>query len=346
MKATFSQRTRPRRLSMFKAKVSQQRRPSAHGRDMGNTTNFACESSRRHSCLANSIRVQTTNALRELLRRAVHIVLVGVLFPTILLGQDTPDYFRQNCMSCHTIGGGRLTGPDLKGITERQQPNREWLIDFMMNPKAVIDSGDAHARKIFDESGGVVIMPTPPGMTQERAENVLDLIAAESKLEESQFKGLQISNKPFTDVDRDQGRAIFLGRQRLAGGGTSCISCHSMHDTSALGGGRLGPELTNVYERLKGRKSLAAWLMAPGTETMQPVFKDKPMTNDEIHALTAYFESAAGESPSEPSASRVALLLMGLMGAGAFVFGFDAIWKRRFHSVRQPLVDASPRTSH
>ena len=24
-------------------------------------------------------------------------------------GQDTPDYFRQNCISCHTIGGGRLS---------------------------------------------------------------------------------------------------------------------------------------------------------------------------------------------------------------------------------------------
>jgi mono/diheme cytochrome c family protein len=185
-------------------------------------------------------------------------------------------------------------------------------------------------------------MPTPPGITRERAENLLDLIAAESKLEESQFKGLQISNKPFTDADRAQGRAIFLGRQRLAGGGTACISCHSKHDTPAFGGGRLGPDLTNVYERLKGRTSLSAWLMAPSTETMQPVFKDKPITSDEIHVLTAYFESAAGESPSEPSASRVALLLVGLVGAGAIVFGFDAIWKRRFHSVRQPLVDASP----
>lgn len=118
------------------------------------------------------------------------------------------------------------------------------------------------------------------------------------------------------------------------------ISCHTMHDVTALGGGWLGPDLTNVYERLKGRKALSAWLVAPGTETMQPIFKDRPMTGDEIHALVAYFEESAGETPTQPTSSRIAMLLVGLVGAAAAIFGFDAIWKRRFHSVRQPLVDA------
>ncbi len=119
-----------------------------------------------------------------------------------------------------------------------------------------------------------------------------------------------------------------------------------MHDLTALGGGRLGPDLTNVYERLKGRKALSAWLVAPGTETMQPIFKNHPINGDEIHALVAYFEASAGESPAQPTSSRIALLLMGLLGAAAVVFGFDAIWKRRFHSVRQPLVDATSLNKH
>ena len=73
---------------------------------------------------------------------------------------------------------------------------------------------------------------------------------------------------------------------------------------------------------------------------MQPIFKERPLNEDEIHALVAYFESTAGDSPAQPASSRVAFLLIGLVGAVCFVFGFDAIWKRRFHSVRQPLVDA------
>ncbi|WP_197530901.1 c-type cytochrome [Bythopirellula polymerisocia] len=269
-----------------------------------------------------------------------HIVvcLVSIFAIPGAKGQDTPDYFRQNCISCHTIGGGRLTGPDLKGATERQ--DREWLKKFLMNPRGVIDSGDAYAKKIFEESRNVP-MPTPPGITAERAEKLLDLIEAESLLEESQFKGLQVSTAPFTDADRTRGREIFLGPQRLEAGGTACVSCHSMHDTTALGGGRLGPDLTNVYERLEGRVALSAWLMAPGTETMQPIFKNHPLSADEIHALVAYFESTAAERPANTSTNRVTFLLSGLALAVMGVFFFDVIWKRRFHSVRRTLVEAN-----
>ncbi|MGY8770606.1 MAG: cytochrome c [Pirellulales bacterium] len=260
-----------------------------------------------------------------------------------LQAQDTPDYFRQNCMNCHTIGDGRLTGSDLKGVTERK--DREWLSKFMANPKSVIDSGDPYAQKLLEESRNVP-MPTLPGLTKERLKNLLDLIESESKLEESQFKGLKISNKPFTDEDRALGRSLFMGTTKLKAGGTACISCHNMHDTPSLGGGWLGPDLTNIYERLEGRKSLSAWLMAPGTETMLPIFKDHPMDADEINSLAAYFESSAGKSPADPSANRIAFLLMGLLGAAATNFGFDAIWKKRFHSVRRPLVDTTPTRGH
>jgi mono/diheme cytochrome c family protein len=256
------------------------------------------------------------------------------------LAQDTPDYFRQTCASCHTIGGGRLTGPDLKDVTKRQQ--REWLVNFMMDPRAVIDSGDPYAKKIFEESRNVY-MQTLAGMTRARAEKLLDLIEAESQLEESQFKGLQISTEPFTEADRQRGRDIFRGMQPLTAGGTACISCHSMHDLKALGGGRLGPDLTKVYERLEGRKALSAWLTeGTGGETMQPVFKRHSLTADEIHALVAYFEASAAERPSTPAVSRVAFLLLGLAGAVVWVFLFDIIWKRRFHAVRRPLVESVP----
>ena len=118
-----------------------------------------------------------------------------------------------------------------------------------------------------------------------------------------------------------------------------------MHDISALGGGRLGPDLTRIYERLKGRASLSAWLMAPATETMQPIFKGHPLEAEEIHALTAYFESGAEHGEAEPSASRIAFLLTGLAIAAAVIFGFDVIWKGRFHSVRRALVEASSQRS-
>lgn len=270
-------------------------------------------------------------------------VLCTTLSAAIAWGQDTPDYFRQNCINCHTIGGGRLTGPDLKDVTERR--DAEWLISFMQNPKAVLDSGDAYAAKLKEESRGV-IMPVAPGMTRYRAEQIIKLIEAESKLEKSQFQGVRISNKPFTEQDRIAGREIFIGVRKLKNSGTACNSCHSMHDLAALGGGRLGPDLTRVYERLKGRKALGAWLMAPATETMQPVFKNHPLEAEEIHALTAYFEGAADQTEADASVNRIAFLLMGLATAAATIFVFDSIWKGRFHAVRRPLVEGVSRRGH
>jgi len=275
------------------------------------------------------------------------VVIVGsFVFASVRVAsaQETIDeYFRKNCFSCHTIGGGPLTGPDLAGVTKRK--DRAWLAGFMKDPQGVIQRGDPYAQKIFEEAGGKVIMPPSPGMTNELSDKLLDWIEAEAAKENSPFKGLQLPTKPFTQKDRELGREIFLGRRRLSAGGVACIACHSLHDTPALGGGQLGPDLTNIYE-VQGRKALSAWLVAPQTQTMQPIFKDRPLTGDEIHALVAYFEASAGESPAEPSASRVAFLLMGLILAAALVFAFDAIWKRRFQAVRRPLVEESPLRGH
>ena len=97
--------------------------------------------------------------------KAAFRALVLATMPLFLVvqasAQDTPDYFRQNCMNCHTIGGGRLTGPDLKNVEARQ--DREWLIGFMMDPKSYIDRGDPYAMKILEESRKVP-MPALPGL--------------------------------------------------------------------------------------------------------------------------------------------------------------------------------------
>ena len=116
------------------------------------------------------------------------------LLPGILPAQETADYFRQNCMSCHTIGGGRLTGPDLKNVHERA--DQDWLMRFIRNPRGMIESGDAYAQQIYEDSRRVM-MPVVAGMNEDRARALLNLIVAESGLEESQFKGLQISDRPF-----------------------------------------------------------------------------------------------------------------------------------------------------
>lgn len=258
-----------------------------------------------------------------------------VAFAGNALAQDAPTYFKQNCVSCHTIGGGRLTGPDLKGLSERK--DRAWLQAFILNPQSKMDAGDPYALKLKEEARGVM-MPPPPGITSEMAANLLDLIDAESALETSQFKGVQASTAPFTAADVQRGAAIFRGTQPLKNGGPSCMSCHAASGLGGLGGGELGPDLMREYEKLQGRQGMTAWLSAPATVTMKALFEAHPLESDEIHALTAYFEKQSLQGTQRVAASKLDFMLYGL---GAAVLGLvlmDAAWKGRLRGVRRPLV--------
>lgn len=251
------------------------------------------------------------------------------------MAQESADFFRTNCMSCHTIGGGRLTGPDLKNVSSRK--DRAWLSRFVMDPKAVIDAGDPYAVELLTASRGVT-MPTLPGMTRQRAEALLYLIDAESKLEKSQFAGFQISDRPFTSADVERGKRLFLGLEALKNSGPGCISCHSVNGIGGFGGGTLAPELTTVFERYQGRKTLSTWLSAPATPAMLSVFKKQPIDPEEVLALTAYFQSLLSRSPEDPSTARLNFILIGLVGAVVVLGFFDVVWNKRFRSVRRVLV--------
>ncbi len=276
--------------------------------------------------------------MKRLTNRLSFLSLCGAVWLVVgaAAAQDPVEFFRQNCTSCHTIGGGRLTGPDLKNVT--QQKDRAWLENFIQNPRAVIDSGDPYALKLFEEARRV-LMPTLPGMNPELAKKLIDLIEAESKLEESQFKGLQITDRPFTPREIEIGREIFLGSRKLANGGPACFSCHTMKGLGGLGGGRLGPDLTRVYERLKGRQGLGAWLMAPATQTMRPLFGKHPLQPDEILPLIAFLEDAAHKGGEDTSVAILNFFFLGLGGAILALVCFDAAWRWRLRGVRQPLTE-------
>src|SRR5690606_25166640 len=159
------------------------------------------------------------------------------LWASAAAAQETAGFFRRNCVRCHTIGGGRLTGPDLKNVIQRK--DRAWLIEFMVSPQSMLDRGDPYARTLLEEARGVV-RPMIAGLDRARAEALLDLIETESKAEKSQFAGTQVSSRPLTAADVAEGRRILRGERKLAAGGPSCLGCHTLRGLGGLGGGRFG----------------------------------------------------------------------------------------------------------
>ena len=273
--------------------------------------------------------------LNTVLAMLAGLAVLAVTAPGSADAQEAATFFRQNCASCHTIGGGRLVGPDLENVSQRQE--EAWLVDFIVNPQGLLAANDPYAMKLKQEAGGAV-MPRISTMTPELARRLLDLIREESQLPESQFKGIDIGDEPFTEADIALGKSYFTGDRRLEKGGPSCLSCHTSGGLGGLGGGRLGPDLTQAYERLQGRKNLVAWLQAPATETMRPIYINAPLTQEEIVSLVAYLEDEALHDRPDPGHGQLAFLLLGLGGCVAGFVVADVVWRGRFRGVRRALV--------
>ncbi len=52
----------------------------------------------------------------------------------------------KGCIGCHTIGTGKLTGPDLQGVTDRRSYG--WFVPWVMNPDSMLKV-DPTARQLL-----------------------------------------------------------------------------------------------------------------------------------------------------------------------------------------------------
>ena len=61
--------------------------------------------------------------------------------------------FQSRCTACHTIGKGKLVGPDLAGVTSRREES--WLIRQIKEPDSLVAENDPVAMQLLQEANGV-----------------------------------------------------------------------------------------------------------------------------------------------------------------------------------------------
>lgn len=94
----------------------------------------------------------------------VVIAVFAFLFSKADEGQDL---FSKLCSPCHSIGKGKLLGPDLKNISEKR--SQDWLVAFIQSSQTLIKSGDADAIASFKEYNNLVMPDQPLDIRQTKA---------------------------------------------------------------------------------------------------------------------------------------------------------------------------------
>ncbi|MBK6522174.1 MAG: c-type cytochrome [Bacteroidia bacterium] len=245
-----------------------------------------------------------------------------------LIAQNGEATFKQTCGACHTIGKGKVVGPDLMNVHKKRK--EEWIIKFVKGSQAFIKSGDADAKAIFDEFNGMV-MPDQP-LKDEDIKAVIAYIGAQSDgaaVSEPVADASAKKETPST-VTPDQilkGRAYFEGSMAFSKGGASCISCHNVNYDGVIAGGVLAKDLTDSYTRLGGEAGLNGMLSSPPFPAMTAAFKNNPLTSEEIAAISAFLKDA-GEKKSEVAGWNP--LLLGGFAGFIVLFGIIMVmWNKR-----------------
>lgn len=135
-------------------------------------------------------------------------------------------------------------------------------------------------------------------------------------------------------ADATRGGQLYTGSVAMANGGAPCIACHALSGFGSAGAASYGPDLSNLYADY-GEEGVAGVLESLAFPSMEAIYTNRPLTEEERLDLTAFFAQTA-EQQAPPPTSLAGLILLGVV----IIFAIVALLGlRRFKGARQPLVD-------
>lgn len=191
-------------------------------------------------------------------------VVVFCFSPISIFSQDSGEQiFNNKCLSCHTIGQGRLIGPDLRGVTSRR--DQKWLMEVIKSTQSLLKKEDAELRLLVAEYG--LIMPDS-GLSDEEIKAVLaylqkrtDDIAIQKKEKtvhrkrqtEKYPQPIDFSHKLHAGDHKINCLYCHFGAERSRHAGIPpanvCLNCHSQIKIDS-------PEIKKIHEAVQSKQPI------------------------------------------------------------------------------------------
>jgi mono/diheme cytochrome c family protein len=274
----------------------------------------------------------------------VFVLSVLISFPAY--SQSGEELFKSNCSSCHSIGKGKIVGPDLSGVYNKM--NNDWLVSFIKSSQSMVKAGDQDAVAIFNEYK----IPMPDfNLSDQQINDIIGYIK-QTDGAQPQASGQAPAQRAGGDTTKAQGApadttkgtaaapqadttsvtgkmigfgsSLYYGYTKFLNGAAPCISCHNINDPSFLGGGKLAIDLTASYTKL-GPQGIAAILRNPPFPPMKAAVKGE-ITDEEAAALNSLLKSVSMESAYvKPVPSGMIFFVLGFVCA-LFIVVFTIIF--------------------
>lgn len=177
--------------------------------------------------------------------------------------------FVLTCSGCHSLSGVKLVGPELSHTATWPTEQLKQAISRMQERVGPLKEEEINALASLLQSPQI----------RER------LKKEEARIQEQLMAKLE---PPSYSIGKD----LFEGKRGLKNGGLACIACHSVHGS----GGKLGPELGNVINRM-AEPALASAIEKSSFMIMGAHYKTRPVELQEALHIARFLaeEGKKGE---------------------------------------------------